>query len=177
MAAITRRRHGGGAGTAMRRAADLGRRTEYLAFSLAGEAYAVQIAHIAEILKPLPITWVPRAPRNVVGVMSVRGRLVTVIDLRKRLGLTESPPDGRTRILLSDVTSQGMVGARGGRAQYDTEMIGLLVDEVMQVYRLAESEIEPASVLGGDQPAHIAGIGRPPDALLILLDLRPILAG
>jgi len=48
---------------------------------------------------------------------------------------------------------------------------------VMQVYRLAESEIEPATVLGGDQPPHIAGIGRPADALLILLDLRPILAG
>jgi chemotaxis signal transduction protein len=43
------------------------------------------------------------------------------------------------------------------------------------VYRLAESEIEPPNVLGGEQPAHVAGIGRPPGALLILLDLKPIL--
>jgi chemotaxis signal transduction protein len=50
-----------------------------------------------------------------------------------------------------------------------------LVDEVLQVYRLAEAEIEPAHVLGGDQPAHIAGIGRPEGALLILIDLKPIL--
>jgi purine-binding chemotaxis protein CheW len=172
---LARRRQPAG-GTAMRRAADLGRRTEYLAFSLAGEMYAVRIAHVAEILKPLPITWVPRAPKNVIGVMSVRGRLVTVVDLRRRLALAESPMDRRTRILLADVPAETS-GSRAPRGQYETEQIGLLVDEVMQVYRLAESEIEPSTILGGDQPAHIAGIGRPPEALLILLDLRPILAG
>src|ERR1700722_10833694 len=144
---------------AARRAADLGQRPEFLAFSLAGELYAVKIAFIAEILKPPPITAVPRAPHNVIGVVSVRGRLVTIIDLRRRLKLPESPTDRRTRILLT--------GLEHG------ESIGLLVDEVMQVYRLAESEIEPAHVLGGDQPAHIGGIGRPEGALIILLDLGP----
>ena len=140
---------------AVRRAGEGGRRTEYLAFALAGETYAVQIAFVAEILKPPPITEVPRAPRNVVGVVSVRGKLVTVIDLRRRFKLVEGPLDRKSRILLAET--------------------GKDVDEVMQVYRLAENEIEPANVLGGDQPAHIAGIGRPPGALLILLDLRPIL--
>jgi purine-binding chemotaxis protein CheW len=151
---------GGGAARAVRRAAD-GKRTEYLAFALAGESYGVQIAHVAEILKPLPITEVPRAPRNVIGVMSVRGKLVTVMDLRRRLKLPESAMDRRSRILLAD--------AGGG------EQIGLLVDEVKQVYRLADEEVEAANVLGADQPPHIAGIGRPAGALLILLDLRPIL--
>jgi purine-binding chemotaxis protein CheW len=145
----------------MRRAGEGGRRIEYLAFALAGESYAVQIAYVAEILKPPPITEVPRAPRNVLGVVSVRGKLVTVIDLRRRFRLPESPIDRKSRILLADVGND--------------EQIGLLVDEVMQVYRLADAEIEPANVLGGDQPAHIAGIGRPQGALLILLDLRPIL--
>jgi chemotaxis signal transduction protein len=53
----------------------------------------------------------------------------------------------------------------------------MLVDEVQQVWRLAAQEIEPSNVLGGEQPAHIAGIGRPSGgaAILILLDLRPIL--
>ncbi len=143
-----------------RRSADLGRRTEYLAFVLAGDTYAVRIAFIAEILKPPPVTPVPRAPREIIGVMSVRGRLVTVVDLRRRFRLAEHPPDRRTRILLVEAGD---------------EHIGLLVDEVLQVYRLAESEIEPAHVLGGDQQAHIAGIGRPEGALLILIDLKPIL--
>jgi purine-binding chemotaxis protein CheW len=143
-----------------RRAVDLGRRVEYLAFVLAGDTYAVQIAYVAEILKPPPITEVPRAPRDVIGVMSVRGRLVTVIDLRRRFRLAEQRADRKTRILLVDSGE---------------EHIGLLVDEVLQVYRLADTEIEPAAVLGGDQPAHIAGIGRPEGALLILIDLKPIL--
>jgi purine-binding chemotaxis protein CheW len=143
-----------------RRSGDLGKRTEYLAFVLAGDTYAIQIAFIAEILKPPPLTTVPRAPREVIGVMSVRGRLVTVVDLRRRFHLAEQAIDRKTRILLVDSGD---------------EHIGLYVDEVLQVYRLSESEIEPAAVLGGDQPAHIAGIGRPEGALLILVDLKPIL--
>jgi purine-binding chemotaxis protein CheW len=149
---------------AVRRAGEAGRRVEYLAFVLAGETYAVQIAHVAEILRPPPVTEVPRAPGNVLGVISVRGKLVTVIDLRRRFRLDESPMDRKTRILLADV---------GGG-----EQVGLLVDEVHQVWRLAPEEIEAASVLGGEQPPHIAGIGRPAGeqgTILVLLDLRPIL--
>ena len=143
------------------RPGDLGKRTEYLAFALAGEVYAVEIARMTEIVKPAPITEVPRAPRDVLGVMSVRGRLVTVVDLRRRFRRAESPIDGKTRILL-------VVGP-------EAEVIGLYVDEVIQVYRLAEHEIEPSAVLGGEPPPHVAGIGRPADRILILLDLKPIL--
>jgi purine-binding chemotaxis protein CheW len=143
-----------------RRSAELGKRTEYLAFVLAGDTYAIQIAHIAEILKPPPLTQVPRAPRSVIGVMSVRGRLVTVVDLRRRFRLAEQPTDRKSRILLVETGE---------------EQIGLLVDEVLQVYRLSEAEIEPAQALGGEQPPHIAGIGRPEGALLVLVDLKPIL--
>lgn len=149
---------------AIRRAGEAGKRTEYLAFRLAGETYAVQIAHVAEILRPPPITEVPRAPRTVLGVISVRGKLVTVVDLRRRFGVAEAAIDRRSRVLLADVGSG--------------EQVGLMVDEVHQVWRLASPEIEPASVLGGDQPAHIAGIGRPVGVdglVLILLDLAPIL--
>lgn len=144
----------------LRRSAEGGRLTHYLAFLLAGETYAVEIAKIAEILKPPPVTEIPRAPRDVLGVVSVRGKLVTVIDLRRRFRLTEAPLDRKSRILLTEAPGE--------------EQMGLLVDEVLQVYRLAEGEIESAQVLGGDQSAHIAGIGRPPGALLILLDLKPI---
>jgi purine-binding chemotaxis protein CheW len=145
---------------AVRRAADMGRRVEYVSFTLAGEAYAVPIEGIAEILKPLPITPVPRAPRVIMGVMTVRGRLVTVIDLRRRLGLSEAPMDHKSRILVTDSGD---------------ERVGLLVDEVLHVHRLAESEIESREVLGGDPQPYLAGIGRPEGALLMLLDLRPIL--
>lgn len=160
MSALVRRRSPERA--AMRRAGELGKRTEYLAFVLAGELYGVPIGLIGEIIKPPPVTEVPRAPRDIIGVVSVRGRLVTLVDLRRRFGLVEAAFDGRTRVLLVD---------RAG------ETLGLLVDEVRQVYRLSESEIEPAHVLGGDQPAHITGIGRPEGELLVLLDVRALLEG
>jgi purine-binding chemotaxis protein CheW len=140
------------------------KRVEYLAFSLAGETYAVRIEDVAEILKPPPVTPVPRAPDLVLGIMSVRGRLVTVIDVRRRFGHPESTLGRRNRILLTDV---------------DGETTGALVDEVQQVHRLSEGEIEPPAVLGADQQTHIVGIGRPIGSergdVLVLLDLREIL--
>lgn len=148
-------------GAALRRAQELGKRTEYLAFGLASEAYAVRIELITEILRPPPMTEVPRAPKSVRGIVSVRGRLVTVLDLRARLLVKEAPLASRSRMLL---------------AEHRGEAMGLLVDEVRQVYRLADSEIEPAAALGGEQPPYILGIGRPADGqLLVLLDLRQVL--
>src|SRR5580704_9706062 len=152
MAALVKAR---GEKRAARRAGEAGRRVEYLAFVLAGETYAVQIAHVAEILRPPPSTEVPRAPATMLGVISVRGKLVTVVDLRRRFRLPEAPIDRRSRILLSDVGSG--------------EQLGLLVDEVQQVWRLASEEIEPANVLGGEQPTHIAGVGRPADSGGVIL--------
>jgi purine-binding chemotaxis protein CheW len=149
---------------AARRAGETGNRIEYLAFGLAGETYAVQIGNVAEILRLPSITPVPRAPETVLGVISVRGRLVTVVDLRRRFQLPPAVMDRKSRILLTDAGTG--------------ELVGLLVDEVQQVWRLATEEIEPASVLGGEQAAHVAGIGRPAasdGAVLILLELRPVL--
>jgi purine-binding chemotaxis protein CheW len=141
------------------------KRTEYLAFSLAGDTYAVRISAVGEILRPPPITEVPRAPSPIIGVVSVRGRLVTVMDLRRRFSLKETPIEAKSRVLLVDI---------GG-----DEHVGLLVDEVLSVYRLAESEIEPANVLGGEQPAYLVGVGRPreqKELVLVLLDLRAAIA-
>lgn len=147
--------------SALQRADELGKRAEYLAFMLGTEAYAIQIGNIVEILKPLPITEVPRADPEVVGVMSVRGRLVTVVDLKRRFRLTRTfTMDKKSRILLVDAAG---------------ELIGLLVDEVLQVYRLAAAEVEPPQVLGTEQPPHVVGIGRPAGgAVLLLLDLAPL---
>ncbi len=104
------------------------------------------------------MTLVPRAPHEVLGVCSVRGLLVTVIDLRRCLDLVESPPTRRTRILLT-------------KSDRD-ETLGVLVDEVKQVVRLADTEMEVAtSVLGGDVSEHVMGIGRPDESVIILLDL------
>lgn len=160
MTAIVKRR-----GSQLQKRASDEKRTEYLVFLLAGDTYAVRISAVHEILRPPPITEVPRAPSPIIGVVSVRGRLVTVMDLRRRFALYEAPIDSKSRILLVDV---------GG-----DEQVGLLVDEVLSVFRLAESEVEPSSVLGGEQPAYLVGVGRPKERkelVLVLLDLRAAIA-
>lgn len=144
-----------------RRGGERGPIREFLAFVLAGELYGVELTRVKEILSPPPVTPVPRAPAEVIGVCSVRGLLVTVVDLRRRLRLEEQEPTRRARILLT----QGDSG----------EVIGLFVDEVRHVMRLSEAEIESSSsVLGGDVSEHVLGIGRPDGSFLILLDLPAI---
>ncbi len=108
-----------------------------LVFSLASDLYGVDLTRIREILSPPPITPVPRARADVVGVCSVRGLLVAVVDLRRRLSLEARPFGKRARILLALAESG--------------ETVGLLVDEVKQVVRLGDAEIEAATTaLGGD---------------------------
>jgi purine-binding chemotaxis protein CheW len=134
---------------------------EFLAFMLGSDMYGVALSRVREIVSPPPITEVPRASKDVIGVCSVRGLLVTVVDLRRRLRLSESPPTRLSRILLANTDSG--------------EVIGLYVDEVRQVFRLAENQVEvAASVLGGEMSEYVYGIGRPPGELVILLDLGSI---
>jgi purine-binding chemotaxis protein CheW len=95
-------------------------------------------------------------------VCSVRGLLVTVLCLRRKLRLRETPSGRRSRILLTSSPSG--------------ETMGLLVDEVRQVVRLQPSEIESAaSTLGSDAAEHVVGVARPPGSFVVLLDLRTIL--
>jgi purine-binding chemotaxis protein CheW len=119
---------------------------EFLAFWLGPEVYALPLSCVREIMRVPPITDVPRAPREVLGIVSVRGQVTTVIDLRRRLKVAEAPIGTRTRVLLVD---QG------------DEILGLLCDRVLQVHRLSEEEVEMASVLGSEASSYVMGIGRP----------------
>lgn len=136
---------------------------EYLAFRLSGETYALPLSDIREILTQHVLTPVPRAPKEILGIVSVRGQLVTVLDPRVRLRLKPQPQTKRSRILA--------VLAPSG------ETMGLFVDEVLQVYRLAPNEIEHTSqALGGNAVEHVVGIGRRDGVLLFLLSLPPLVA-
>jgi len=148
---------------ALRKPTDRGPIREFLAISLAGQLYGVELIQVQEILSPPPLTIVPRAPRYVLGVCSVRGQLVTVVELKRLMRLAEGGAVRRARILLSICSG---------------EVVGFFVDEVRQVLRLSEGEIEPsASALGGEAPEHVIGIGRPGGGeVLILLNLERTLS-
>lgn len=129
---------------------------EFLAFMLGQEEYGIELKHVREILSPPPMTVVPRAPAGVVGVCSVRGMLTTVFDLRRLLGLGRIGQTRRTRVLLIDV---------------DGEAVGLLVDEVRNVLRLTDDEIErPETGLSTEFGPHVVGIGRPGGGNVVLID-------
>jgi purine-binding chemotaxis protein CheW len=131
-----------------------------LAFSVGQETYGIEIEHIREIIKVTEMTEVPRAPRFLIGVISVRGVIIPVIDLRVRLHLHAPPPGRSARILV--VMREG-------------DPFGLLCDAVHGVVRLADDEIEPPpSTLQAGEASYLAGIGRQggmQESMVILLNL------
>lgn len=134
---------------------------EYLCFRVSHELYAVSIMEIKEIIKLREWTEVPRAPHFIRGVISLRGVIIPVFDMRRRLGLPAIAASGKERIVV--------VKEREG-------FCGILVDEVVQVVRIPVTSIEPApAVLEGIDREFVLGIGRHDSNMLILLSLENIL--
>jgi purine-binding chemotaxis protein CheW len=134
---------------------------EYLSFRLAEERFALPIAQIREIIKVPLITRVPRTEPFVLGVLSLRGTIVPVVDLRMLLGQPDSPQTRRSRVLIF---------IRAG------ELVGLLVDEVHHVIRLGEEDIEAHPFGTRPEADPIVGVGRQDGEIVALLDLHTALA-
>ena len=137
--------------------------TEHLAtFFLDREEYGVDVRQVQEIRRVTEITGVPRAPDFIRGVINLRGRILPVLDLRRKLGLGEVEPVRATRIVVVRVKER---------------LLGLLVDGASQVLKVEVSRIEPPpeEVLekGGD---YIRGVAKLEDRLIILVDLARLLA-
>lgn len=136
----------------------------FLSFDLAGEPYAASIMDIREILKVSALTEVPRAPAEILGVLSKRGVVMPVVDLAASIGLRA--PDGRLSI-----EQRILVVGDGDR------VCGLRVDRVREVVRLGRQNVEevPPS-LGLRQAQMLTGLGKAGDRMLILLDVDAVLA-
>lgn len=103
-------------------------------FRIGGEDYAVDIMRVQEIVNPLPVTPVPRAPAFVEGVVRLRGEVVPVVDVRSRFGLPPGAPGNKAKLLVVHVAGR---------------RLGLMVDEVCEVLRLPRAAIRPAPALVG----------------------------
>lgn len=134
------------------------------AFRIGGEDYAIDIMRVREIIHPLPITPVPRAPAFVEGVIRLRGEVIPVVDVRKRLGLPASAATRKSRFLVVNVAGR---------------RIALVVDEVREVLRLPRSEIRPAPSLGATTgPLFFLGVcggERYGSPLRLLLNVKALL--
>jgi purine-binding chemotaxis protein CheW len=142
------------------------RPAQYLAFSLAGEMYAIELPRIREIIERVPITCVPGMPPSVLGVINLRGRVVSVVDVAMKMGLGPRPITQWSCFVIVETLLDG-----------ERTVLGLLADSVSEVLDLGPDDIEPPPSLGLRTPVHyLRGLGRREQGFLLLLDLERLLS-
>jgi len=135
--------------------------TQFLAFQIGTEEYALDICQINEIIKPREYTDIPRVPDFILGLVSLRGVVVPIFDLRQRFHMGSVEVSSAARII---VCREGEVTA------------GLLVDKINQVVKIAADRIEPPpTVIAGIDRSLISGIGRYQGRMIVVLNLASVL--
>lgn len=134
---------------------------QYVTFRLDDETYGLHVMRIQEVLRHTEIAPVPGAPDYVLGIINLRGNVVTVIDTRRRFGLNDADVTDATRIVVLEAESQ---------------VIGILVDSVAEVVYLRQSEIETAPNVGNEESARfIQGVCNKEGELIILVEFEKML--
>ena len=136
---------------------DLSKTIQLVVFKLKGEAFAAPIRQVVEIIKPQKVTRMPRAPHYVDGILNLRGQVFPVVNLHRRLSLGESEVTSKSRIMVAEVSGEPM---------------GLVVDEVEQVLRVPEDDVDEAPELMEETTGkYISGVVRIEDRMILQLDL------
>ncbi len=135
---------------------------QWVTFQLENETYGINVMQVQEVLRYNEIAPVPGAPEYVLGIINLRGNVVTVIDTRSRFGLPPADVTDNTRIVIIEAEKQ---------------VIGILVDSVAEVVYLRSSEIDTAPNVGTEESAKfIQGVSNRDGQLLILVDLNKLLS-
>ena len=135
---------------------------QLVVFDLAAEGYGVDIGVVREIIRLQDITKVPRTPDFVEGVINLRGKVIPVVDLRKRFALPIAEESKDHRIVVVDIGTQD---------------IGVVVDAVTEVLRIGTESVEPpSSVITDADSEYLLGIAKLTDRMIILLDLQKVLS-
>ncbi len=134
----------------------------WVTFRLENEKYGINVMQVQEVLRITEIAPVPGAPVYVLGIINLRGNVVTVIDTRSRFGLASVETDDSSRVVIIESEEQ---------------VVGILVDSVAEVVDLQLSEIETAPNVGTEESAKfIQGVASHDGELLILVDLNKLLS-
>ncbi len=135
--------------------------SRWVTFEMDGEAYGISVSEVHEVLRFTEIAPVPGAPSYIIGIINLRGNVVTVIDTRSRFGLPSREIDDSTRIIIN---------------QIDGQQVGILVDGVAEVVDIHASDIEPAPNVGNDDTSrYIRGVTSINGELLIIIDVAKLL--
>ncbi len=144
---------------ARRQAADTG--SQWVTFALDDEVYGINVMQVQEVLPMTEIAPVPGAPSFVMGIINLRGNVVTVIDTRMRFGLPPREPDSSCRIVVIEAGDQ---------------IAGILVDSVAEVVEVKQSEVDTAPNVGNEESSrYIYGVVSRNNELLILVDVNKLL--
>ncbi|BBQ54135.1 chemotaxis protein CheW [Aeromonas jandaei] len=135
---------------------------QWVTFQLENETYGINVMQVQEVLRYTEIAPVPGAPEYVLGIINLRGNVVTVIDTRSRFGLPSGDVSENSRIVIIEAEKQ---------------VIGIMVDSVAEVVYLRSSEIDAAPAVGTEESAKfIQGVSNRDGQLLILVDLNKLLS-
>lgn len=135
---------------------------QWVTFQLESETYGINVMQVREVLRYSEIAPVPGAPDYVIGIINLRGNVVTVIDTRSRFGLMQGEISDNTRIVIIEA---------------DKQVIGILVDSVAEVVYLRSSEIDSTPSVGTEESSKfIQGVSNRDGELLILVDLNKLLS-
>jgi len=131
-------------------------------FTLEDETYGIDVMQVKEVLREIEVAPVPGAPHYVIGIINLRGNVVSIIDARKLLGLPPMESSDLTRIIVIEVKHH---------------IVGFLVDSVAEVVDIKTDEIETAPNVGTDETSsYIDGVVSRGEELLILVDLNKLLS-
>jgi purine-binding chemotaxis protein CheW len=138
-----------------------GKELQLVIFKIADEEFGVGIGQVREIVRLVPITSIPRAPEFIEGVVNLRGQIIAVIDLAKRLSLKSTPNSEKTRIVVIEMSDN---------------IVGMIVDEVVEVLRMPVENVTDTPELISDEAKqkYITGVGKYDKRLIILIDLASI---
>ena len=135
---------------------------QLVTFNISNEEFGIDILKVQEIIRTMEITKVPRAPEFVEGVINLRGKVIPIIDLRKRFGMDSRKHDSQTRIVVLELNRM---------------IVGFVVDSVSEVLRIpADTVVPPPAVVSGLDSEFISGVGKLEDRLLIMIDLDKLLS-
>jgi purine-binding chemotaxis protein CheW len=142
-------------------APDRDRSFKCVTFCLNDETYGINVLQVREVLRVSEIAPVPGAPDNVLGVINLRGNVVTVVDARRSFRMAPKPVDDAARIVVVEI---------------DEHVVGLFVDAVAEVLELTQSMVESAPNVGNEENSkYIDGVVNHPGGILILVDVRKML--
>jgi purine-binding chemotaxis protein CheW len=134
---------------------------QVVGFRIGNETFGVRIGSVREIIRVPEITTVPSAPETIEGVINLRGKIIPVMDLRKRFGQAQVQPDKKNRILVVEL---------------ENKLVGLIVNAASEVLKIAPSEIDaPGNLFSEGESSYVTGVGKLKGRLIILLDIAKLL--